>query len=87
MWVSVSPVSAVYKRGEAGQPRDITSAEMTTPGNKSSSSSPEVRGPKPALVTGVKLISARLPSSPPQPIPAKGAHQLYPRVPGESIEL
>ena len=26
--------------------------------------------------------SPRLPSSPPQPIPAKGAHQLYPRVPG-----
>ena len=46
--------------------------------------------PTPALVTGVKLISARIPSSPPQPIPgppssAKTAHQLYPRVPGRTF--
>ena len=78
MWVSVSPVTAVYKQGD--KVRDITPSERSSPG--SSSSSPEVREPQPALVTGVKLISARIPSSPPQPIPAKGAHQLYPRVPG-----
>ena len=41
--------------------------------------------PAPALVTGVRLISARLPSSPPQQIPAKTAHQLYPRVPGRTV--
>ena len=34
----------------------------------------------PALVTGVKLV--RQPASPPQPIPAKTPHQLYPRVAG-----
>ena len=31
--------------------------------------------------------SPRLPSSPPQPIPAKGAHQLYPRVPGRKEDF
>ena len=40
--------------------------------------------PTPALVTGVKVISTRPPSSPPQPIPNKSAHQLYPRVPGRT---
>jgi hypothetical protein len=39
--------------------------------------------PQPALVTGVKLLG-RLPPSPPQ---AKGAHQLYPRVPGRRLWL
>ena len=33
-------------------------------------------------ITNLTKYSPRLPSSPPQPIPAKGAHQLYPRVPG-----
>ena len=37
----------------------------------------------PALVTGVKLV--RQPASPPQPIPAKTPHQLYPRVPGRTL--
>ena len=39
----------------------------------------------PALVTGVKLV--RQPPSPPQPIPAKTPHQLYPRVPGRTHSI